>query len=173
MQLITDEYRKLNTQLHTTNKHYGVSGVHYLNDVIQILKELQSQDLLDYGCGKGTLAMNLPFTIKQYDPAIPKHAALPVPADVITCTDVLEHIEPELIDNVLAHIRALTLRKAYLSVCTIPAKKTLPDGRNAHILLRPYKWWMDKMYDYFDINNFFIKGQNLIFIVTPKKQETH
>src|ERR1700693_4012363 len=99
MQLITDEYRKLNEELHISNKHYGVSGVYYLNDIAKLLQKMDTQDLLDYGREKTTLAQNLPFTIKKYDPTIQKYKHLPAPADLVVCTDVLEHIEPEMLDS--------------------------------------------------------------------------
>lgn len=170
MQLITDEYRALNATLHEKNKEYGVSGVYYLKDVVRLIKAHQTQDILDYGCGKGTLSMNLPFTIAQYDPAIKKHSALPKPADIVVCTDVLEHIEPELIDNVLKHIASLTKKTAYLVACTIPAKKTLADGRNAHILVKPRRWWIDKLHEHFDLDEFKYHFDNAIFVVKPKEK---
>ncbi len=167
MQLITDEYRKLNENLHENNKHYGISGVNYLDEVIQILKSLNTQDLLDYGCGKSTLAHNLPFTIKQYDPAVKKYSAMPHPADVVVCTDVLEHVEPDLLDNVLTHIASLTKKRGYLSVCTREAKKKLTDGRNAHLIIENNHWWIKKILFYFDIIRFQRFDDTSIFMVEP------
>lgn len=168
MQLITEEYLKLNQQKHAESKKYGTSGVYYVDDVIRLIKSIKSQDILDYGCGKSTLANNLPFTINQYDPAIKKHSALPEPADIVICTDVLEHIEPEFIDNVMAHIASLTKRLAYLSACTIEAKKTLSDGRNAHLLIKDKDWWIAKVLEYFAIDQAIEVNSNIIFIVKPK-----
>jgi hypothetical protein len=171
MQLITDEYKKLNEQLHEKSKLYGTSGVYYLDQVISILKELKTQDVLDYGCGKSTLAMNLPFTIKQYDPAVPRYKQLPRPADLVVCTDVLEHIEPEMLDNVLQHIASLIIKMGFLVVSTMEARKHLPDGRNAHLIIQPRKWWLEKMNQYFEIIQFTTtEGEgfrNVAFIVHP------
>lgn len=135
---------------------------------MRLCQQLSTQDLLDYGCGKSTLANNLPFSIQQYDPAVDKYKALPSPADIVVCTDVLEHIEPELIDNVLAHIASVMKRAAYLVANTRPAVKTLADGRNAHILLRPPKWWCEKMYEHFEPITFVNNDGNVVFIVKPK-----
>ena len=33
----------------------------------------------------------------------------------------------------------------------MPAFKTLPDGRNAHLTVRPIKWWMERLFDRFDV----------------------
>lgn len=170
MQLISDEYRKLNSQLHAENKKYGTMGGLYVRDLINILKQLQTQDVLDYGCGKSTLADNLPFIIKQYDPAVPKHAALPVPADVVVCTDVLEHVEPELIENVLQHIASLTKKIAYITACTCEAKKKLPDGRNAHLIIEPLAWWSVLFDKYFKVNNIVQGNDQVIAILEPKKE---
>jgi 2-polyprenyl-3-methyl-5-hydroxy-6-metoxy-1,4-benzoquinol methylase len=167
VQLITEEYCRLNQALHEENKHYGTTGQYYLADVVRLIKQLKTQDVLDYGCGKSTLAHNLPFTIKQYDPAVPKYAALPEPADVVVCTDVLEHIEPEYLESVLAHLAKLTKRVGYFTAATIPAKKTLADGRNAHLIVKPAKWWLLKMYEYFEVINFSKHDTQLILIVEP------
>ena len=171
MQLISEEYKKLNAALHEENKNYGTSGQHYVKDILGILQKLQTQDLLDYGCGKSTLANNLPFTIKQYDPAMPKFAALPHPADVVVCTDVLEHIEPECIQDVIKHLSQLTKKICYLSVATRPAQKTLPDGRNAHLLIKPYSWWVGLLEQYFDFHSMICNKMQFILVLAPKAKE--
>jgi hypothetical protein len=167
MQLITDDYLKLNESLHETNKEYGVSGVHYLTQVVNLVKRYQTQDILDYGCGKSTLANNLPFTIKQYDPAVPKYSALPRPADIVVCTDVLEHIEPELIDNVLDHLKDLTRKVAFLAIATRPARKNLADGRNAHLIIQPSSWWLAKLFYRFNIVSFEANDDVVLTLVRP------
>lgn len=170
MQLITEEYRKLNEKKHQDSRLYGTSGYHYLDDIIALLKKYKTDDVLDYGCGKSTLANNLPFIIKQYDPAITKYSKMPSPADVVICTDVLEHIEPELIDNVLQHIASLLKKAGYLVANTAPAKKTLADGRNAHILVKPFSWWITKMQQYFEVVNYLEIANSSIFEVNPARQ---
>jgi 2-polyprenyl-3-methyl-5-hydroxy-6-metoxy-1,4-benzoquinol methylase len=164
MQLISNEYCRLNEQLHTSNEHYGVSGKRHAAFVYQMAQNLNTTDILDYGCGKSTLARNLPFTIQQYDPAVSKYAAMPEPADIVVCTDVLEHIEPELIDNVLAHLQKLTKKAGFFTVATRPAKKILADGRNAHLIIQPANWWLDKFIKLFDVVRF-TREQNQEFSI--------
>lgn len=154
MQLITEQYKQLNQDLHASNPYYGTSGQKYLGYVIDLAKRFQTQDILDYGCGKSTLALNLPFPIKQYDPAIEKYSALPNPANIVVCTDVLEHIEPYCLDDILDHLKKLTLKACFLSVSTTKAKKTLADGRNAHLIQKPAKWWLERLYERFDLKYF-------------------
>lgn len=139
--MISEAYRDMNAQLHAEKATYGASGHRWAH----IVHDYGTHDVLDYGCGKGTLGQALGFPIKQYDPAIPEHSVRPIPAELVMCTDVLEHIEPEHIDAVLDDIRRCAKRWAFLVVATRPAKKVLPDGRNAHLLVQPPEWWEAKI----------------------------
>lgn len=168
MQVITKEYRELNSQLHKDNVHYGMSGGRNAYLVMQLALELNTMDILDYGCGKSKLAHNLPFKIKQYDPAIPKYADPVLGArDIVVCTDVLEHIEPNCLDDVLKHLSLLVKKVGYFTVATRPAKKTLADGRNAHLIVQPMHWWLQKLFKFFDIRKLEKKEGEFIVIVEP------
>ena len=140
--LITDEYRKLNEQMHVEKKGYGSHGSLWAPKILSLAEAMHTKDILDYGCGKGSLAANLPFDIQQYDPAIPKHSAAPAPADLVVCTDVLEHIEPECIDDVLNDLYRLTKKGIFLVIHNGPAIKHLADGRNAHLIQQNEIWWL-------------------------------
>ena len=59
--LITEEYRKLNEELHATNDGYGRSGHKWADLVRQILAQTNAATVLDYGCGKKTLQEALGF----------------------------------------------------------------------------------------------------------------
>src|SRR6187402_3606554 len=134
MELISEDYRRLNQQLHADRADYGASGQKWANTVRELAKSLPATTILDYGAGKRTLERALGFGISNYDPAVAEISAPPEPADLVVCTDVLEHIEPERIDALLDDLRRLTIRAVFLSVATRPAKKTLADGRNAHLI---------------------------------------
>lgn len=166
--MISDEYRAINEQLHISSKDYGTSGARYASQIRALALSMQSEDILDYGCGKSTLANNLPFKIKQYDPAVKKYAALPKPADLVVCTDVLEHIEPEMLDAVLNHLAELTKCKGLFVIATHEAKKALPDGRNAHLIIESKQWWLNKLWDYFKIVGFQDMGKAMLVVVDPK-----
>lgn len=163
MELISNEYRKINELLHNKNLHYGTSGHNYAPQILTLSQKLNTRDVLDYGCGKCTLGNNLPFSIKQYDPAIRCFSQEPEQADIVACTDVMEHIEPELLDNVIAHIQSKTKRLVYFVISTRPAKKTLEDGRNAHLIVKDSLFWFAKLNEYFDIMTF-TKGSESIEI---------
>lgn len=177
MQLITEEYRSLNERLHASRDDYGRSGQRWARMIHDMATAMGTTDILDYGCGKSTLATNLPFAIHQYDPAVAKYAAPPVPADIVVCTDVLEHIEPELIGDVLDHLQSLAKKVVFLVIATRPAKKCLPDGRNAHLIVEHPRWWMAALWDRFEICNFqSMDGECLITGVPyqlPKNGASH
>ncbi len=166
--MISEEYRKLNAEMHDKKPLYGTTGGGYSQQIMALAMSLQTQDVLDYGCGKSTLANNLPFAIKQYDPAIPKYATLPEPADVVVCTDVLEHIEPEFLGEVLDHLKVLTKRKGFFLISTVAAEKHLSDGRNAHLIIEDARWWLNALWDKFKIVGFQDLNDGLLAIVEPK-----
>lgn len=149
--LISDEYRELNARLHVENPAYGVSSSRWAGQVAQLAQQIGSQDILDYGCGKGLLKQTLGWPIREYDPAIPGKDAPPQPADLVVCTDVLEHIEPECLEDVLDDLQRLTKKIAFLNVATRPAKKFLADGRNAHLIQEQLPFWLPKFWQRFTL----------------------
>lgn len=143
--LITDEYRKLNSELHETNELYGTSGHRCKEIIAQLVTVVGSRDILDYGCGKRTLEKALGYDITNYDPAIPGLDQAPEPHDIVACTDVLEHIEPDCLDDVLRDLRRCTKQAGFFLIATGPAMKVLSDGRNAHLIQQPFDWWKARL----------------------------
>ncbi len=148
---ITPEYRELNRTLHQTRPEYGVSGERYAELVLGACEVIHSRDILDYGCGKRTLEKALGFPIRNYDPCIEGLDAAPEPADLVVCTDVLEHVEPDCLDDVLDDLKRVTRRLGLFVIATRPARKTLPDGRNAHLIQRPEAWWVGRLRERFEV----------------------
>lgn len=183
-ELISKEYVHLNAKLHQDNPTYGMSGSKHAHTVVKIVKgmitpENQFVKVLDYGAGKGMLAKSLPFSIDQYDPAIPEIAAIPAPADLVVCTDVLEHIEPDKINFVLDDLKRVTKRVGFFVISTRPAVKKYDNGQNAHLIVKDKAWWKAKLEKFFDIALLNEKEQEkeLHIVVGPKKPkppvETH
>ncbi len=143
--LITDEYRAQNEHMHKTREHYGKSSHRWVETVFNMCAQHNTIDVLDYGCGKGELHLGLPFGIQNYDPAIRKYSAEPQPADIVVCTDVLEHIEPDCLEDVLKDLRRCVKIVGLFGIPMTPAKKHLPDGRNAHLIVAGADWWRDKV----------------------------
>lgn len=150
--LITGNYAELNAALHASNPYYGTSSARWGDKVRELVAQTGSDDVLDYGCGKRCLQAALPeLALKHYDPGVPGLDKLPAPADIVICTDVLEHVEPELIDNVLDHLAALTRKLGFFTVATRPAVKVLADGRNAHLIQKPLAWWTERLAARFEL----------------------
>jgi hypothetical protein len=150
--VISPEYRALNHQLHQEQKEFGNRGAVHMPNIRRLVEEFKFHSVLDYGCGKGRLAQALPFPIQEYDPAIPGKEAKPEPAEFVVCTDVLEHIEPNLLSNVLRDLQRCTKTMGYFVISTGPAKRELPDGRNAHLLQKDAQWWKTQLEPFFTID---------------------
>jgi hypothetical protein len=158
MTLITEDYRQQNAELHATSPAFGTSGNQWLGYVVETLDEEGYTDILDYGCGKGTLGEGLKamrgLAIAEYDPAIDGKAVLPDPADLVICTDVLEHIQPECLEAVLAHLALVTKRKLIFDVSLVDSHKVMPDGSPVHRLVKPPAWWKEQIEKHFDLTVF-------------------
>ena len=168
--LLSDNYRKLNNTLHTTIPSYGTSGKHWADIVSFLVEETGSHHILDYGCGKQTLQSALPkLKVTGYDPAIESLSSTPKPHDLVVCTDVLEHIEPEYLENVIQDLMRVTNTLGLIVVSTRPAKKILDDGRNAHLIQQPPEYWIAKFEKKFDIMSahFSERHSELFLIITP------
>jgi len=162
--LISKEYLEQNKSLHENHSDYGIMGQRYANLVSDVVRQYAATDILDYGCGKGTLGRAVSFPIREYDPCIPGKDAPPEPAEIVVCTDVLEHIEPDCIDAVLDDIKRLAKRAAFLIIATVPAGRILPDGRNAHLIVEPASWWLPKLMDRWELK-FFQAGDGEFYVI--------
>ena len=171
--LISAEYREMQRKLHE-NPEYGVASVMYAPLVAQGIEAYGVEELLDYGAGKGRLGVALrehirrPLKIHHYEPAMPEWSASPAPCGFVACIDVLEHIEPDLLDNVLDDLRRVTAGVGVFTVHTEPAKKILPDGRNAHLIQRPPQWWLPRLMDRFELMTF--NRMDMGFFVTVESR---
>ena len=153
---LSDDYRALGVALHSTRKTYGAGGHWWARTALSEAERIGAASILDYGCGKGTFATSIKHMgwsgeLFEYDPCVPGKEAQPSPADLVVCTDVLEHIEPEKIDNVLIHLRTLARKELMVTISTRPANKFLPDGRNAHLIIESPDWWFNKVNTFFGI----------------------
>lgn len=153
--LISEEYRKEQEQLHE-NPNYGVASVSFAPMVTNLINTLQVNEMLDYGAGKGRLAKSINpdrrVLIELYDPAMPDYSDDPEPREFVTCIDVLEHIEPDMLDNVLDDLQRVTKKYGFFTIHTGPAVKTLSDGRNAHLTQESYEWWLPKLWSRFKVH---------------------
>jgi 2-polyprenyl-3-methyl-5-hydroxy-6-metoxy-1,4-benzoquinol methylase len=139
--LITEAYRKELQKIHRKDAEWG-SGPR--GNIIKICHFIYYNDvkrILDYGCGKGELlGWFLPIQVANYDPAITQWAADPTPQDYLLCTDVLEHVEPKCIEDVVEHLVSKFKKRAFITIALQEARITLPSGRNAHLIIKPSTW---------------------------------
>lgn len=175
--LISAEYRAQQEHLHETTA-YGTTAKHFAPLVSQIIEKLEITHLLDYGCSRrmgllkaleGKIKGQLKY--QGYDPGagVEELASLPIPAQMVCCIDVLEHIEPDLLDNVLDHLCAMTEVVAFLTIHTGPASKFLPDGRNAHINQQNMTYWLPRIMQRWDIQTVQKTHEHSFYVIAYQK----
>ena len=173
-QLISDDYRAQQVELHK-NPDYGTTSEAYAPIISKLCQTYSVDTLLDYGCGKQMLAKHLkvphPVRLQMYDPAIEEYSDPPEPCDMVCCIDVLEHIEPTLLDNVLDDLKRVTQRIGVFTVCCEEAKKFLSDGRNAHLIVQPAEWWLPRIMERFELHMFQKRPDGFMVLVTNKLME--
>ena len=145
---ITEQYRQLMFAVRKIHPDWGWSGA----KGAPMVSRFGTKDVLDYGCGMGLLGKTLGFPIQEYDPGKPGKDIEPVPAEVVYCGDVMEHVEEESVQDVLAHIKSLVKPggRAIFVISTRLAGKILPDGRNAHVTIKSGTEWQALLAWHFD-----------------------
>lgn len=145
--LLSDDYKGQLRQLHESSV-WGDSAGRWSGEVRHFAQKLKTSDLLDYGCGRGTLKDQLAefhFAVHEYDPGIPGKDAAPAPAGLVVCLDVLEHVEPEFIDDVIRDLDRLGNRGVIAVIALYRGGRCLPDGRPCHLIVEPEEWWKEKI----------------------------
>ena len=125
-------------------------------DAIQTFGRLGT--VIDFGCGDGK-AIHLfrkagyraigvdhvslmPDTVQSCLWSLP--ADLPV-ADFGYCADVMEHIPPERVDDVLVNIARHVSRMAYFRIATTPDVMGKLIGETLHLTVQPAHWWLARV----------------------------
>lgn len=138
-----EELKKLHSK-----KTFGTAAL-LPQEVKKIIEEKNIKSILDFGAGKG----NTSSTIREIFPAIELFTydpvtfpiSLPDKVEFIYSSDVLEHIEPYFIDKTLRDLADRATRYQYHLIACHPAKKSLSDGRNAHLIIESPDWWKNKI----------------------------
>ena len=172
MDLISENYRTLNQKLHSDDPAYGSGSGRWADKVAGLMEREKFETVLDYGAGKGSLAKALAergISATQYDPAVEgmDDAAGLLPHQLVVCTDVLEHVEPERIEAVIAHIHYLTSRAFFFVIACRPSSKTLADGSNAHKLIKSPEWWIEQIERRFEIVDLDMDGGQVAGLARP------
>lgn len=130
-------------------------------------------EVIDFGCGTGRGALMLAilgrvkvtmidFVRNCLDPEIQEalttqaHALsflkhdleqpIPVAAEHGFVCDVMEHVPPAKVDQVLTNILKAA-RHVFFSISTIPDKCGELIGEELHLTIQPYSWWLRKLND--------------------------
>lgn len=149
--MISEQYKKFLTDLHSKNR-FTEKNYWYLDFKNFISNESLPTSLIDFGCSHGALIQKIKQdfpkiqTVDGYDPGVIEFQNKPNRKyDMLVSTDVIEHIEPEFLDETLRYIDSLYTKTAWIIIACYPAKKSLPDGRNAHLIIEPPSWWIEKI----------------------------
>lgn len=146
---ISEEYKEQLKQIHNgTGKKMGW-GLEPPAKLVETINQYKPQTILDYGCGSGAMKDHMQglypnIKLNGYDPGMPEYQTYPKTVDLIYSTDVFEHIEPAHIDSTLSLLWQ-TAPVNFHKIACFPAKKKLPDGRNAHLIIEEPEWWIEKI----------------------------
>ena len=146
-QTISEEYRALLQEYgRAPNAPFPSSDGKWAEAVRGMAKKYSTKRILNYGAGAGVFTKaisRMNVDVVEYDPAVNGKKKKPKEQfDFVVCLDVLEHIEEKYIEAVLDELKWYIKKAGFFTICLKPAvKHTLPDGRNAHILLKSKEWW--------------------------------
>jgi cyclopropane fatty-acyl-phospholipid synthase-like methyltransferase len=146
--MISEEYQKQLVDLHKSPVFGNKKEIP--SKVIDLINEHNIKSILDFGCGKGLLVDSLKkefpeITVYGYDPSDPDRNTLPKKVDMILSFDVLEHIEPQFINETLISLKTICDKVMHHVIACHPAKRVLNDGRNAHLIIENPNWWKIKI----------------------------
>ena len=149
MSIINQDYQKQIQAMHDNGKFNN--GAKQFKLVVPFINEYQPKNLIDFGCGKGaliaTIKENYPaIDVFGYDPGNPDFSVMPNRTfDTIVSTDALEHIEPEHLTASLGMMSERMERCGFFRIACYLAKKSLPDGRNCHLIVKEPAWWREQI----------------------------
>jgi hypothetical protein len=146
---------------HIQNKTHwiGESLGEYKHQIWDIVQRNNYKNILDYGAGKATfhkLLFNntkipgapLNINIVPYDPAYEPFSTKPTGKfELVLCIDVMEHVQEDKIDEVLADIFSFG-DNIFITISCYPATQILLNGKNAHYTIKEPEWWKEKLNPY-------------------------
>ena len=166
MNLETQERTKYTRIWEVDRYRKGSPGERLVDSAVKRLGMKPGDSVIDFGCGTGrpaakfqTLgmkAMGIDIADNCLDEGVEIPLAIqtlwdlpPFEADFGFCTDVMEHIPPERVDDVLANI-ALTVGACFFQIATRPDSMGKIIGETLHLTVQDAKWWHRKLEEHFE-----------------------
>ena len=149
--LITTEYRNQLKEKYKTG-YSPATPIIYLPIINSLINDYKLKSVFDYGCGNQMLKdyiKGFGIDYHPYDPALDLLDSVPV--DLMLSIHVMEHVEPDCLEDVLYHMQVMTLKYGLHVIHTTPAKTELPDGRNSHLIQKSPEWWDRTFSRYFKV----------------------
>jgi hypothetical protein len=138
-------YDGLYRAMHMSHAFRGDTWRAHVKELRLAVPDLDQRVILDFGCGpKGGLLLELGENVIPYDPYCAQYSDPPwdLSFDVVFSSDVLEHMTLSQIKKFVNCARLAEPSFIFLVASTRPAEKTLPNGANAHLTVRPPTWWL-------------------------------
>ena len=140
----------------------GKSLREHVGPIARLIERHGARTILDYGSGKAKLYDAYPgepagsrrktmrawggAEVTCFDPGYGPFAGPIADAyDGVICTDVLEHVADDDVPWILDELCGRARSFVYAAAACYPARKTLPDGTNAHVTLQPPEWWREQL----------------------------
>lgn len=142
--MISNKHKTLLKEINGENLSFGIYDK--IDPTLsELVKSTSPKTICDFGCGKGMLLKKMQTTypdidIWGYDPGTVSYDTKFVPADVVYTTDVLDHIEPEFINENLKLISDNS-KYQYHKIIFGPSKYTYSNGENTRLLQKNFDWW--------------------------------
>jgi Methyltransferase domain len=152
--LISEAYRQEQIRLHAQPRGYGHRGRKWADVVQFLIEQYRASSVLDFGAGTGSLVETLRarerdlsgVRFDEYDPAVPGKDVLPRGfADLVTVTDVLEHVEPDKLSTVLEYLHVVARKAVFVVISLQDTNDRLADGSTTHLTIQPSEWWIQRL----------------------------
>ena len=146
------------------NYRHSSPGERVVDQFVEVVQPLDGAQIIDFGCGTGRASLAL--RAKGYNPLLVDFAdncrdqeailmpflewdisqRIPLKAMYGFCADVMEHIPPGQVDNVLGNILECCEIGAFFKIATCDdVHGHLFAGRPLHLSIHPLSWWAERL----------------------------
>lgn len=161
-------------------------GLRHLPDALQWMKPESGASVTDWGSGSGQAAdrlHELGYDVRMVDIAANSYKgkhSLPLTVcslwelpddlqetDYGICCDVMEHLPPDRIDEVLSGIAKRTGKAVYFQIALFH-DNTFTENGPLHLSVFPIDWWKEKLLKHFSAAEFkTIKVKHILAVCKP------